>query len=112
MDPATDHQVGRERIRPCFNGKQVPCRWIEIKVLTGKPSESGVEPGPVGERIYKILVPEERVVGDVADGEKIPFSFLDIVKGFRKMAATMTPIPLGPRRPEGAVPGFTRWSGR
>jgi len=79
-----------------FHGKQVPCRWIEIKVLTGKPSESGVEPGPVGERIYKVLVPEERVIGEVADGGKIPFSFLDVVKGFRKMGGTVTPIPVGP----------------
>jgi hypothetical protein len=84
-----------------FHGKQVPCRWIEIKVLTGKPSESGVEPGPVGERIYKVLVPEERVIGEVADAEKIPFSYLDIVKGFRKMGGTVTPIPVGSRGTEG-----------
>jgi hypothetical protein len=92
--------VGTEQA--LYHGKQVPCRWIEIKIVTGKPSESGVEAGPVGERIYKILVPEERVVGDVADGTKIPFSFLDIVKGFRKTGAgAATPIPL-PRGAEGA----------
>ncbi len=84
--------VGREEA--VYNGKKVPCRWVEIKVLTGKPSESGVETGPVGERIYKILVPEVRVVGAVADAEKIPFSFLDIVKGYRKIAGNVTPIPL------------------
>jgi len=78
-----------------FRGKQVPCRWIEIKIVTGKPSESGVEAGPVGERIYKVLVPEERVVGELADGEKIPFSFLDIVKGVRKTGGQVTPIPPG-----------------
>jgi hypothetical protein len=78
-----------------YRGKQVPCRWIEIKIVTGKPSESGVESGPVGERIYKVLVPEERVVGQLADGEKIPFSFLDIIKGFRKMGGQVTPIPPG-----------------
>ena len=94
----TIKSVGSESI--LFHRKQVPCRWIEIKVLTGKPSESGVEPGPVGERIYKILVPEERVIEEVADGGKIPCSYLDIVKGFRKMGGTVTPIPLG-RNSEG-----------
>jgi hypothetical protein len=84
--------VGREEA--VYNGKKVPCRWVEIKILTGKPSESGVETGPVGERIYKILVPELRVLGTVADAGKIPFSFLDIVKGFRKIAGNVTPIPL------------------
>jgi hypothetical protein len=85
-----------------FHGKQVPCRWIEIKVLIGKPGESGVEPGPVGERIYKILVPEERVIAEVADAGKIPFSFLDVVKGFRKMGGTVSPIPVGPGGSDGA----------
>lgn len=96
----TIKSVGGEKA--LYHGKQVPCRWIEIKVVTGKPSESGVEAGPVGERIYKILVPEERVVGEVADGDKIPFSFLDIVKGYRKMGSgPATPIPLA-RGSEGA----------
>jgi hypothetical protein len=78
-----------------FHGKHVPCRWIEIKIVTGRASESGVEAGPVGERIYKVLVPEERVVGQLADGEKIPFSFLDVIKGFRKTGGKVTPIPPG-----------------
>jgi hypothetical protein len=89
----TIKSVGREQA--LYHGKQVPCRWIEIKIVTGKSSESGVEAGPVGERIYKILVPEERVVGEIADGEKIPFSFLDIVKGLRKTGSgPATPIPM------------------
>jgi hypothetical protein len=88
----TIKSVGREEA--VYNGKKVPCRWVEIKILTGKPSESGVETGPVGERIYKLLVPEVRVVGAIADAEKIPFSFLDIVKGYRKIAGNVTPIPL------------------
>ncbi len=88
----TIKSVGREEA--VYNGKKVPCRWVEIKILTGKPSESGVETGPVGERIYKLLVPELRVVGAIADAEKIPFSFLDIVKGYRKIAGNVTPIPL------------------
>ncbi len=89
----TVKSVGTETA--AFHGKQVPCRWIEIKVVTGKPSESGIEAGPVGERIYKVLVPEERVVGDLADAGKIPFSFLDVIKGFRKTGGQVSPLPPG-----------------
>jgi hypothetical protein len=92
IEHLTIKSVGQEEA--VYNGKKVPCRWVEIKILTGKPSESGVETGPVGERIYKILIPEVRVLGAVADAEKIPFSFLDIVKGYRKIAGNVTPIPL------------------
>jgi hypothetical protein len=92
IEHLTIKSVGREEA--VYNGKKVPCRWVEIKILTGKPSESGVETGPVGERIYKLLIPEVRVVGALADAEKIPFSFLDIVKGYRKIAGNVTPIPL------------------
>jgi hypothetical protein len=79
-----------------FRGKKVRCRWLEFKVLTGKASESGVDTGKekVGERIYKVLVPEERVVDRLSDGEGIPFAFLDIVKGFRKIGGEVSPIPL------------------
>jgi hypothetical protein len=93
IEHLTIKSVGREEA--VYNGKKVPCRWVEIKILTGKPSESGVETGPVGERIYKLLIPEVRVLGAVADAGKIPFSFLDIVKGYRKIAGNVTPIPLG-----------------
>ncbi len=89
----TIKSVGSETAK--YRDKQVPCRWIEVKVVTGKASESGIEAGPVGERIYKVLVPEERVVGQLADGEKIPFSFLDVIKGFRKTGGQVTPIPPG-----------------
>lgn len=92
IEHLTIKSVGSEEA--VFKGRRTACRWIEIKVVTGKPSESGVEAGPVGERIYKILVPEPRVVGVVDDGEKIPFSFLDIVKGVRKIGNAVTPIPL------------------
>jgi hypothetical protein len=78
-----------------FRGKQVPCRWIEIKIQTGKASESGVDTGPVGDRVYKILVPEERVIGQVADSDKIPYAFLDIVKGYRRIGGEVAPLPPG-----------------
>lgn len=67
-----------------FEGKTVPCRWLEFKVQTGKKSEKGIDPGPVGASIYKVLVPESRVIGKLADDETIPVSFLPIVKGYRK----------------------------
>ena len=67
-----------------FEGKKVPCRWLEFKVQTGKKSEAGINPGPVGASIYKVLVPESRVIGKLADDETIPVLFLPIVKGYRK----------------------------
>ncbi len=68
-----------------------PCRWIEIKVVTGKPSESGIDPGPIGARIYKVLVPEARVIGDVKDKTDIEVSYLQIVKGWRKTGSDPEP---------------------
>lgn len=78
----TIKSVGSEEAE--FRGEKVPCRWIELKVVTGRASEAGVDPGPVGARIFKVLVPEKRVVGKTADDGKIPVSFIDIVKGYRK----------------------------
>ena len=80
--------VGRETAE--YNGKQVPCRWIEIKVETGKESESGIDTGLAGKRIYKVLIPESRVFGQLVDGksvdgDNIPASYIPIVKGWRKI---------------------------
>jgi hypothetical protein len=93
IEQLTIKSVGSETAT--FHGKQVPCRWIEIKIVTGKSSESGIDTGPVGERIYKVLVPEERVIGQLADGDKIPLSFLDVIKGFRKTGGKVTAVPAG-----------------
>jgi hypothetical protein len=76
----------------------VPCRWIELKVVTGKASEAGVDPGPVGARLFKVLVPETRVVGKLSDNDQIPVSFIDIVpgKGYRKIGdGKVQPIQSG-----------------
>ncbi len=67
-----------------YQGEQVPCRWLELKVVTGRASESGVLPGPGGDRIYKVLVPEPAIQGQLVDSENIPVSFIPIVRGFRK----------------------------
>jgi hypothetical protein len=78
----TIKSVGKQEAE--YEGKKVPCRWLEIKIQTGKKSEAGINPGPVGQTIYKVLVPEHRVVGKLEDEETIPVSYLTIVKGFRK----------------------------
>ena len=67
-----------------YKGETVPCRWIEIKVVTGRVTEDGLDPGPAGARLYKILVPETAVVGKLVDDEQIPVSMIPIVVGYRK----------------------------
>jgi len=79
--------VGRETAE--YEGKEVPCRWIEIKVQTGKPSETGIDSGRIGERvnprIYKVLIPEAAVTGKLRDEQNIPVAFLPIVRGYKKI---------------------------
>lgn len=78
----TIKSVGQESAD--YRGQSTPCRWIEIKVQTGKTSAAGVNTGSVGERIYKVLVPEAEVLGNWVDGENLPVSYLPIVRGYRK----------------------------
>jgi len=66
------------------NGKQVRCRWVEFKSLT-KPNGLEKQPGPGDTFIYKVLIPEDRVIGKTVDDQKIPVTFLPIVKGWRKV---------------------------
>lgn len=66
-----------------FEGMVQPCRWLEIKIINGKSLE-GLDAGPVGTRIYKVLVPEARVIDKQTDADNIPVAFLPIVKGYRK----------------------------
>lgn len=83
--------VGRETAE--YKGEMVPCRWIEIKVLTGRPKEGVLDPGPLGQRIYKVLVPESGVTGQIRDEEKLPVVFLPVVKGYRQIG-NRPPQPL------------------
>lgn len=78
--------VGKEDAE--FEGKTVPCRWIEFKTVTGHTVEGAIDPGPVGQVIYKVLVPEESVTGKPVDSVGLPVSFIPIVKGFRKVGVT------------------------
>lgn len=75
--------VGREQAE--YDGQMQPCRWIEIKVVTGTSGAAGIDPGPVGARIYKVLVPEARITGERADANAVPNDFLPIVKGYRRL---------------------------
>jgi hypothetical protein len=71
--------------RAMFEGKEVPCRWVEFKSIT-KPEDLEKPPGPGGVKWYKVLIPESRVTGKVEDDEKMPVTFLPIVKGYRKVS--------------------------
>ena len=79
-----------EHKRAMYRGKQENCRWIEIKVETGKPGEQGLDTGPGGARLYKVLIPEARIFGTLinnnsVDADGIPVSFLPIIRGYRKL---------------------------
>jgi len=75
--------VGQEMAE--YDGKMQPCRWIEIESVTGTPTEEGIDPGPTGRRIVKVLVPESRVIPAQVDDTQILVSYLPIVKGYRKI---------------------------
>lgn len=67
-----------------YQGEVQPCRWIEIKVVTAQQA-AVLEPGPGGERIYKILVPERAIQGRILDDSDILVSFIPVVRGYRKI---------------------------
>lgn len=75
--------VGREDAE--FEGTVQPCRWIEIKTLTGVAGAAGINPGPVGARIYKVLVPESKIIADSVDADNVPNEMMPIVRGFRRL---------------------------
>ncbi|RLS59149.1 MAG: hypothetical protein DWH91_01055 [Planctomycetota bacterium] len=72
-----------------YKGQTVPCRWIEIKVITGKVKEGLVDAGPGNNRIYKLLVPESEIRGTVteplSDSREMYISYIPIAKGYRKI---------------------------
>ncbi len=83
--------VGREDAE--WNGQVQPCRWIEIKVNTGNAGEAGIDPGPVGSRIYKVLIPESKILSSATDSDSVPNIMLPIVKGYRRSGeAQVRPI--------------------
>ncbi len=72
-----------------YAGQMVPCRWVEIKVETGKSPEGVLDAGPGGIRMYKLLVPESEIRGTVQEpvqsGRSIFASHIAIVRGYRKI---------------------------
>ncbi len=74
-----------DEIQASYRGKTVPCQWIELKVVTGKNSEGGIDAGPVGARIFRVLVPKSKVNSQVKDADGIRNAFLPIVKGYKKI---------------------------
>ena len=58
------------------------CRWLEFRLETRPPD---IEEAPVGTRIYKILVPEAVIRGEIEDIEGVFLSHLPVVKGYRKL---------------------------
>lgn len=83
----TIKSVGREQAT--YQDSMQACRWIEIKVETGKTPEGVLDAGPGGNRIYKILVPESAIRGTVTEpigeGREVLASYIPYVKGYRKV---------------------------
>lgn len=75
--------VGQEMVE--HRGETVPGRWLEFHVVTGNVKNGMIVPGPGGERIYKVLVPEPAVTGQLADRDGIPVAYLPIAKGWQKV---------------------------
>lgn len=79
-------------------GADGPERWIEIKTSMQKSSDVNAPPGPVATRIYKVLVPEKQEgLGALPQADDdVPFAFLRITKGYRKMGdGAVEPIESG-----------------
>jgi hypothetical protein len=86
-----------------FQGRTVPCRWIEFKVITGPVKEGIIDAGPGGIRLYKLLVPIEAIEqvavaasGEVLDIDKVLATHVPVVQGYRKIGdETATEIETG-----------------
>ena len=77
------------------DGRPVPARWLEVVSETGTPGERGLDTGPVGRVLYKVLVPEAAVTGRVQDDQGIPDAFLPVLRGW-KQTGDGEPIEFGP----------------
>lgn len=68
-----------------YRNEVQPCRWIEFKIVTGNVNEGLIDAGPGGTRIYKVLVPEAALAGQILDAEGIVVSHIPVVRGYRKI---------------------------
>ncbi|MBS0265189.1 MAG: hypothetical protein JSS02_24870 [Planctomycetes bacterium] len=80
----TISSLGREEAADGSGSAPVPCRWVEFKTET-KPAGVDNKTGPADVYIYKVLIPEHRVIGKIIDDDTIPVTFLPIVKGYRRV---------------------------
>lgn len=78
----TISSVGRKQAE--YQGNQVPCRWVEFRSVS-KPAGVEKEPGPGGVYIYKVLIPEESVIGKPVDDATVPVTFIPVIEGLRKV---------------------------
>ncbi|MEZ6045787.1 MAG: hypothetical protein R3C11_09480 [Planctomycetaceae bacterium] len=78
----TIKSLGTEMRMP---SKRHPATGLEFKQVTGKPSDQG-NPGSYGIRRYKVLVPEEAIIGKVTDDQDILVDYIPIVKGYRQLS--------------------------
>jgi hypothetical protein len=80
----TISSLGRENAAVSEGSEEVPCRWVEFKTETKR---AGVDKkaGPADLYVYKVLIPENRVIGKTVDDDTIPVTFLPIVKGYRRV---------------------------
>lgn len=72
-----------------YQGENVPCRWIEIKIERGREADGKIDTGTTGLEIYKVLVPESLVTAEPKSADGVPASFTPIVKGFRQVGKGM-----------------------
>jgi len=82
-------------------GQEVDCRLLEISMQTGELSGGAIKPGPAAKRVYKVLVPESKIIGKPRDSEGIFVSMLPVatdktgktVMGLKKIG-TGAEVPL------------------
>jgi hypothetical protein len=82
IDGSGDIESGENTNAWGLDESALVCRWLEFRVETRPPD---IEEAPVGTRIYKILVPEAAIRGEIEDIEGVFLSHMPIVKGFRKL---------------------------
>ena len=85
-----------KREKGYFNGEEVDCRWLEFVLRMGEYDSNRqgdpIDTGPAGRRIFKVLVPESRIVGKTRDADGIFVSMIPVattqdgkIQGFKQI---------------------------
>lgn len=69
-----------------IDGQPTVCRWVEFKSVLKPADNLEKPPGPSGTKIYKVLIPENKVIGKLTDTDGIPVTFIPIEKGYRRIS--------------------------